>query len=238
MPTKRGVDQKGSFYRYGPNGKKYYYKTGNVKSREKAKRRSKFQGRAIKGSKTKHKKKRVLREKLIPMLKPFIKQFVKDGITPKNIASLSIKLLLPKNIREIAMKTNKKPQKVGSGMINTFRCKVEKDVRKQFGGRIDISELFQKKLPSAISKRLVPMLLTVFGKKQVGQGILKQLQILAGKALWPITKLIGKLILGDLSKSSSALFKRVKLLGSGKSKANNKFVLQMKGVIKRTRSRI
>ncbi len=48
MPTKRGKDSRGSFYRWGKSGKKYYYTTGNRSMRETAKALADKQGRAIK----------------------------------------------------------------------------------------------------------------------------------------------------------------------------------------------
>lgn len=50
MPTRRGTDSKGSFYRYGQSGKKYYYTPGNSTSRERAEKKANAQGRAIKTS--------------------------------------------------------------------------------------------------------------------------------------------------------------------------------------------
>ena len=46
MPIKRGTDTKGSFYRWGSRGKKYYYKTGNTSSRNRAKQKAQRQARA------------------------------------------------------------------------------------------------------------------------------------------------------------------------------------------------
>ena len=50
MPVLRGKDSKGSYYRWGENGKKYYYKSGSEQSRERAKSKAALQGRAIKAS--------------------------------------------------------------------------------------------------------------------------------------------------------------------------------------------
>jgi hypothetical protein len=47
MPIHRGSDSKGSFYQWGNSGKKYYYKSGNKKSREIAKSKAKKQAIAI-----------------------------------------------------------------------------------------------------------------------------------------------------------------------------------------------
>lgn len=46
MPTKAGKDKKGSFYRWGSSGKKYYYTKGNKSSRRAAKSKADKQGRA------------------------------------------------------------------------------------------------------------------------------------------------------------------------------------------------
>tara|TARA_R100001510_G_C7585038_1_gene156676 strand:- start:228 stop:692 length:465 start_codon:yes stop_codon:yes gene_type:complete len=54
MPTRRGTDRKGGFYRYGKSGKKYRYKSES--GRKKAKAKASIQGRAIK-SKSKDAKK-------------------------------------------------------------------------------------------------------------------------------------------------------------------------------------
>lgn len=48
MPARRGRDRKGSFYRWGNSGKKYYYSPGSKISRERAKEKAEKQGRAIK----------------------------------------------------------------------------------------------------------------------------------------------------------------------------------------------
>ena len=46
MPTKLGKDKKGCFARWGKSGKKYYYKCGDAKARERAKKKADKQGRA------------------------------------------------------------------------------------------------------------------------------------------------------------------------------------------------
>lgn len=51
MPVKRGKDINGPFFQWG-NEKKYYYKTGDPKSRITAKKKAEKQGRAIKFSET------------------------------------------------------------------------------------------------------------------------------------------------------------------------------------------
>lgn len=50
MPIKRGTDSKGSFYRYGESGKKYYFKAGDPTSRANAKKKAGKQAQAIKAS--------------------------------------------------------------------------------------------------------------------------------------------------------------------------------------------
>ena len=47
MPIKRGTDTKGSFYKYGDSGKKYYYESGNKQSRDLAHKKASKQGVAI-----------------------------------------------------------------------------------------------------------------------------------------------------------------------------------------------
>jgi len=47
MPTHRGVDSKGSYYQWGNSGKKYYYISGNERSRNIAKNKAKKQAIAI-----------------------------------------------------------------------------------------------------------------------------------------------------------------------------------------------
>ena len=47
MPTASGKDSKGSYYRWGSSGKKYYYIPNDKKSREKAKEKANKQGIAI-----------------------------------------------------------------------------------------------------------------------------------------------------------------------------------------------
>lgn len=49
MPVKRGKDSKGPYYQWGDQ-KKYYYKAGSEKSRERAKKRAREQGRAVRAS--------------------------------------------------------------------------------------------------------------------------------------------------------------------------------------------
>lgn len=50
MPVNQGRDKRGSYYRWGSQ-KKYYYITGNTKSRNAAKAKAAKQGRAIELSK-------------------------------------------------------------------------------------------------------------------------------------------------------------------------------------------
>lgn len=47
MPTERGSDSKGPFYRWGKSGAKYHYTPGNENSRKRAKEKADKQGRAI-----------------------------------------------------------------------------------------------------------------------------------------------------------------------------------------------
>ena len=55
MPVKSGKDSKGSYYKWGKSGKKYYYIAGNKKSRSSAKRKAEKQGKAIHASGYKNK---------------------------------------------------------------------------------------------------------------------------------------------------------------------------------------
>lgn len=48
MPVIRGKDKRGYYYRYGDNGKRYYYRKGHPSSRTRAKNKAKRQGYAIK----------------------------------------------------------------------------------------------------------------------------------------------------------------------------------------------
>lgn len=54
MPVRSGKDSKGSFFRYGDSGKKYYYTPGDKSSRERAKKKAGKQGQAIKISQSKN----------------------------------------------------------------------------------------------------------------------------------------------------------------------------------------
>ena len=56
MPTMRGKDTKGCYYKYGDTGKKYYYTCGNKISRETAKKKAAKQGRAIEYKKAEREK--------------------------------------------------------------------------------------------------------------------------------------------------------------------------------------
>lgn len=47
MPVKRGTDSRGSFYRWGEMGKKYYYVSGSARSRNLARSKARKQGIAI-----------------------------------------------------------------------------------------------------------------------------------------------------------------------------------------------
>lgn len=47
MPIHRGKDSKGPYYQWGKIGKKYYYKSGDSKSRERAHKKSTLQMKAI-----------------------------------------------------------------------------------------------------------------------------------------------------------------------------------------------
>lgn len=53
MPVHRGQDSKGCYYQWGKSGKKYYYTTGNLRSRERAKSLAIKQAVAV-GYKTGH----------------------------------------------------------------------------------------------------------------------------------------------------------------------------------------
>lgn len=48
MPVQRGSDSNGPYYRWGDSGKKYYYTSNSVTSRENAKDKARRQGAAIK----------------------------------------------------------------------------------------------------------------------------------------------------------------------------------------------
>ena len=50
MPIKRGVDVYGSYFRWGLHGKKYYYTTGNKKSRDAAYEKARKQAIAARAS--------------------------------------------------------------------------------------------------------------------------------------------------------------------------------------------
>lgn len=50
MPVHSGKDSKGSYYQWGNSGKKYYYISGNKRSREVAKKKAHKQGVAIHAS--------------------------------------------------------------------------------------------------------------------------------------------------------------------------------------------
>jgi len=54
MPVRTGKDRKGCFEQYG-NQKKYYYKCGDKKARDRAKSKAAKQGRAIKVSQSRKK---------------------------------------------------------------------------------------------------------------------------------------------------------------------------------------
>lgn len=47
MPARRGEDRRGSYFSWGPSGKRYYYTPGNDDSRTRARARAVAQGRAI-----------------------------------------------------------------------------------------------------------------------------------------------------------------------------------------------
>lgn len=47
MPVFRSHDRRGQFWRYGKNGKKYYYKSFNAESSKTAKGKAKLQAKAI-----------------------------------------------------------------------------------------------------------------------------------------------------------------------------------------------
>ncbi len=50
MPVINGRDSSGSYYKWGENGKKYYYISNNSQSRNLAKEKALKQGRAIHAS--------------------------------------------------------------------------------------------------------------------------------------------------------------------------------------------
>jgi hypothetical protein len=50
MPVHRGTDSKGSYFQWGNHGKKYYYKTNSVISRQNAKDKAALQGRAARAA--------------------------------------------------------------------------------------------------------------------------------------------------------------------------------------------
>ena len=47
MPVERKADTRGSYYRWGQSGAKYYYTPNNKQSRENAKQSAMRQGRAV-----------------------------------------------------------------------------------------------------------------------------------------------------------------------------------------------
>lgn len=47
MPVQRGKDSNGPYYKWGQNGKRYYYSSGNTSSRTRAHHKAEKQGRAI-----------------------------------------------------------------------------------------------------------------------------------------------------------------------------------------------
>ncbi len=51
MPTRTGKDKRGCFARWGRTGKKYYYKCGDPRARDRAKTKANKQGRATHASK-------------------------------------------------------------------------------------------------------------------------------------------------------------------------------------------
>lgn len=51
MPLHRRKDSKGPYFIWGEHGKRYYYKSGNVRSRELARSKAMRQARAIEWSK-------------------------------------------------------------------------------------------------------------------------------------------------------------------------------------------
>ena len=57
MPIHRGKDDNGCFYQWGDHGKKYYYVSGNKKSRDQAYEKAKKQAVAIYASGWHEKKK-------------------------------------------------------------------------------------------------------------------------------------------------------------------------------------
>lgn len=56
MPARRGIDSLGSFYQWGMNGTKYYYKTGDIRGRKTALESSRRQGVAIHAQRMKDQK--------------------------------------------------------------------------------------------------------------------------------------------------------------------------------------
>lgn len=50
MPVHRSVDSNGPYYQWGGHGKKYYYISGNKKSRDIAYNKARIQGMAIHAS--------------------------------------------------------------------------------------------------------------------------------------------------------------------------------------------
>ncbi len=58
MPIHRGTDIKGTYYKYGPTGNKYYYQTGTEASRKRAYEKARLQGVAIKISQNRRGSKR------------------------------------------------------------------------------------------------------------------------------------------------------------------------------------
>lgn len=47
MPVHNGKDSKGSYYKYGDSGKKYYYTPNDKQSRDKSKEKARKQEQAI-----------------------------------------------------------------------------------------------------------------------------------------------------------------------------------------------
>jgi hypothetical protein len=50
MPVKTGKDSKGCFAQWGGSGKRYHYRCGDVRARERAKKKAAKQGQAVRAS--------------------------------------------------------------------------------------------------------------------------------------------------------------------------------------------
>ncbi len=158
-----------------------------------------------------------LRKQIDKMIKPKTRSLINPitkSVTPKDVANLILKRVVPQFIRMIAKKVGIKPKMFGKGPRNEMVLEFTKHFKKQFGGAIGLATLAAlapigisaatnlTPLAIKLGKMIVPKIINIF-KKMKGSGVGEMLskmgnldpRLLFGKAMFKIIGPIAKRIM-------------------------------------------